>query len=252
VKAVEVALAFEVAGEEFVGGFGDEMRPLELIVVVFENLELMVGVAVDPIKELGNGLVMIVNEGMVLERLEIGALTTGDGDGVDGGLPGDVVFFEEADVVVRPPAGVTNPLAKDEIFSGNANIVGLVGFGEVAEGGSEGAGDNFVCIEDEDPIARSLGDGEVAGGFDVAYSGMRVNFGAGFGSNFGSVVGRVHVDNYDLVGEALDGFEGTGEVRFFVECVDDYGNHNHGTWNMEYGTRNRNTGYKIQDSEFRS
>ena len=122
---------------------------------------------------------------------------------------------EEAQLAVGVIAAVADEAAEDLVAAVDPVGGGVGGSGEQgADGGLEVGGEDFVGVEEEDPVAGALVDGGVllaAVAFEVFSEDAGVE-GAG---DVEGAVGGVGVDEDDLVGEG-DGCKGAGQVGLLV------------------------------------
>ena len=91
----------------------------------------MVSVTDQPFEVFIESAVVMVNQGIFRIGVEIDPLAGSDRRPVDSILPLDIASFEKADVVIRPPAGVFEPLTENQVFSWDTNEVGFVVGGDV-------------------------------------------------------------------------------------------------------------------------
>ncbi len=158
----------------------------------------------------------------------VGAAVEGDGlvDGTfgessGGGEVGEVAA-EEAELRVGVVAAAANPAAEEEIASMDEIGVDLrIGGEEETDLSLKLGAKFFVGVEGEDPGADTFFDGGVLLSGE-ALPGLGEDFGVEGGGDGEGAVGGAGVDDDDLVGE-LDAGQGSGEIQFFVEGDDGYG-----------------------------
>lgn len=124
-------------------------------------------------------------------EFEVDGFGAGDDSGVDFGFEIDDFAAEESDVFVlvgREP-GAFGDAAEHEIFARDPDGVRLVFGGDFFEDGDQGRFEDFIGINDENPVMLGLRYGEVAGGFDETDWFVEEKGGSVFGNDLLGAIG---------------------------------------------------------------
>ena len=134
-----------------------------------------------------------MSDGAVLfgVKLEVDGFGAGDDSGMDFGFEVYDIFAEESNVfvLIGSESGALCDSAEHKVTAGYPNAIFLIFGGDVFENWDEGRFEDFIGVNDEDPVIFGLADGVVSGGFDISNWVVEEKGRPGFFDDFLGAVG---------------------------------------------------------------